>query len=87
MVRLSAAVHVQHPTTREWVVLDPGEEPAPELASEITNPDAWEDGVLPESDEDAESEGPPPFGFTSDEASSPEPEPEPAPQRRRKATT
>ncbi|MFF7613539.1 hypothetical protein [Streptomyces lavendulae] len=87
MARLSAAVHVQHPTTREWVVLDPGEEPAPELAAEITNPDAWENGVLPEPNADAESEGPPPFGFTPDESSPSESEPEPVTQRRRKATT
>ncbi|WP_327413880.1 hypothetical protein [Streptomyces sp. NBC_01233] len=95
MARLSAAVHVQHPTTREWVVLEPGEEPAPELAAEITNPDAWENGVLPEPEDQAEDEGPPPFGFAPEESSQPEPEPEPdadpesapAPPRRRKTAT
>ncbi|MFJ3630816.1 hypothetical protein [Streptomyces sp. NPDC090112] len=85
MARLSAAVHVQHPTTREWVVLEPGEKPVPELAAEITNADAWEDGELPDPDEGAESEGPPPFGFAPEESA--QPEPGPAPQRRRKATT
>lgn len=60
MARLSVAVHVQHPTTREWVVLEPGEEPALELAAEITNPGAWEGGVLPEPEDQAEGEGPPP---------------------------
>lgn len=93
MARLSAAVHVQHPTTREWMVLEPGEEPAPELAAEITNPGAWESGVLPEPEDQAEDEGPPPFGFVSDESSEPEPEPDadpessPTPQRRRKTAT
>ncbi|MEV6957291.1 hypothetical protein [Streptomyces sp. NPDC051183] len=86
--RLAAAVHVQHPQTREWVVLEPGAEPAHELASEITNPDAWENGVLPEAGH-AEEDGPPPFGFVPTEPSSPEPEPEPepTPQRRRTTTT
>ncbi|WP_328925588.1 hypothetical protein OG429_13640 [Streptomyces sp. NBC_00190] len=93
MARLSVAVHVQHPTTREWVVLEPGEEPALELAAEITNPGAWEGGVLPEPEDQAEGEGPPPFGFAPDETSDPEPEPDadlesaPTPQRRRKTAT
>ncbi|WP_406738554.1 hypothetical protein OG365_24355 [Streptomyces sp. NBC_00853] len=90
MARLSAAVHVQHPQTREWVVLEPGDEPASELAAEITNPDAWEEGALPEPEDQAEDEGPPPFGFAQDESSEPEPDPDadpesaPTPQRRRK---
>ncbi|MGW7728122.1 hypothetical protein OHQ89_17100 [Streptomyces canus] len=46
--RLAAAVHIQHPETREPIVLQPGEEPEPEVAELITNPDAWEDGILPE---------------------------------------
>ncbi|MGW0822546.1 hypothetical protein [Streptomyces sp. NPDC002845] len=46
--RLAAAVHLQHPSTREPVVLQPGEEPKPEVAVLITNPDAWEDGIMPE---------------------------------------
>ncbi|WP_031070166.1 hypothetical protein [Streptomyces sp. NRRL S-118] len=40
--RLKAAVYVQDPTTREELVLLPGDCPAPEVAVLITNPDAWE---------------------------------------------
>jgi len=40
--RLKAAVYVQDPTTREELVLEPGDCPEPELAVLITNPDAWE---------------------------------------------
>ncbi|WP_033819801.1 hypothetical protein [Kitasatospora sp. MBT63] len=40
--RLAAAVHLDHPVTRERLVLQPGDEPAPEVAALITNPDAWE---------------------------------------------
>ncbi|MEW1659753.1 hypothetical protein [Streptomyces sp. NPDC093707] len=77
--RLATAVHVQHPTSREWVVLEPGDEPAEELAAEIPNPGAWED------EEPAAGE-PKGIGFTG---SQPEPDPEreaapPAPRRRRK---
>jgi hypothetical protein len=52
--RLKAAVYVQDPTTREELVLEPGECPEPELAVLITNPDAWE---VPPGDCD-ESAGP-----------------------------
>ncbi|WP_121746877.1 hypothetical protein [Streptomyces sp. E2N166] len=41
--RLKAAVYVQDPTTREELVLLPGESPVPEVAELITNPDAWEE--------------------------------------------
>ncbi|MFE2034295.1 hypothetical protein ACFXBB_13770 [Streptomyces scopuliridis] len=88
--RLATAVHVQHPTSREWIVLEPGGEPDDDLAAEITNPDAWENDELardPEEPglEEPEQEEPQPFGFTP----TPEPEPEaepvqPAPRRRRK---
>ncbi|MFF3976941.1 hypothetical protein [Streptomyces sp. NPDC001828] len=93
MARLSTAVHVQHPATREWILLEPGDEPAPEVAAQITNPDAWEDGSL------AASQGEPvqeavetPFGFTGtpEPVSEPEPEPEseaPAPASRRRRKT
>ncbi|WP_406050911.1 hypothetical protein OG280_26145 [Streptomyces virginiae] len=84
--RLAAAVHVQHPETREWVALEPGDEPASELAGEITNPDAWENGVLPEAGHAEEVEASP-FGFVPTETASSEPDPEPAPQRRRKTVT
>jgi hypothetical protein len=52
--RLKAAVYVQDPTTREELILEPGECPEPELAVLITNPDAWE---VPPGDCD-ESAGP-----------------------------
>lgn len=41
--RLKAAVYVQDPSTREELILLPGECPAPEVAVLITNPDAWEE--------------------------------------------
>ncbi|MGW3434915.1 hypothetical protein ACWDHW_44490 [Streptomyces melanosporofaciens] len=40
--RLKATVYVQDPTTREDVILLPGDCPDPEVAVLITNPDAWE---------------------------------------------
>lgn len=40
--RLKAAVYVQDPTTREELILLPGESPDPEIAVLITHPDAWE---------------------------------------------
>ncbi|WP_282686991.1 MULTISPECIES: hypothetical protein [unclassified Streptomyces] len=40
--RLKAAVYVQDPTTREELILLPGESPAPEVAELISNPDAWD---------------------------------------------
>lgn len=40
--RLKAAVYVQDPTTREELILLPGDCPDPEVAALITNPDAWE---------------------------------------------
>jgi hypothetical protein len=86
--RLATAVHVEHPTTREWVVLEPGDEPDDELAAEITNPHAWEDDEPTADRDEPEPDGPkqeesPPFGFTGQ----PEAEAEPAqlaPRRRRK---
>ncbi|MEV4907049.1 hypothetical protein AB0N46_20720 [Streptomyces albidoflavus] len=41
--RLKAAVYVRDPSTREDLILLPGECPDPEVAVLITNPDAWED--------------------------------------------
>lgn len=49
--RLIAAVYVQDPCTREELILLPGDEPSPELAALVTNPDAWE--VAPEPGEQA----------------------------------
>ncbi|MFJ5304169.1 hypothetical protein [Streptomyces sp. NPDC088350] len=46
--RPAPAVRIQHPGTREPIVLQPGEEPEPEVAGLITDPDAWEEGILPE---------------------------------------
>ncbi|MFD8379096.1 hypothetical protein ACFV2X_11245 [Streptomyces sp. NPDC059679] len=40
--RLIAAVYVKDPSTREDLVLLPGERPAPEIAALVTNPDAWD---------------------------------------------
>ncbi|ORT61925.1 hypothetical protein [Streptomyces sp. CB03238] len=51
--RLKAAVYVQDPTTREELILLPGESPAPEVAELITNPDAWEE---PPEDRDEPNE-------------------------------
>ncbi|MEU4979478.1 hypothetical protein [Streptomyces sp. NPDC021969] len=50
--RLKAAVYVQDPTTREELILLPGEIPDPEVAELITNPDAWE--APPQDDADPE---------------------------------
>ncbi|MDX3224545.1 hypothetical protein [Streptomyces sp. ME19-01-6] len=40
--RLIAAVYVKDPSTREELILLPGESPAPEIAALVTNPDAWD---------------------------------------------
>lgn len=42
MPRLVAAVYVQDPASHEELILLPGEEPPPELARLITNPEAWD---------------------------------------------
>lgn len=87
--RLTAAVHVEHPTTRERIVLEPGDEPDDDLAAEITNPDAWEadetpDAEEPEPEEPKQDESPA-FGFTAQPEPETETEPaQPAPRRRRK---
>ncbi|NUP69316.1 MAG: hypothetical protein HOW71_44925 [Nonomuraea sp.] len=47
MAKLVKAVHVKDPDRNRMVLLLPGEEPEPRLAALITNPDAWEDGVVP----------------------------------------
>jgi len=49
MAKLIKAVHVKDPDRNRMVLLLPGEEPEPRLAARITNPDAWEDGQLPEA--------------------------------------
>jgi hypothetical protein len=47
MARLAMDTFVKDPQTRLMVHLKAGEEPAPEYAALVTNPDAWEDGKLP----------------------------------------
>ncbi|KPC73454.1 hypothetical protein ADL27_52005 [Streptomyces sp. NRRL F-6602] len=49
MAKLVKAVFVRDPERNRTVVLHPGEEPAPHLAALVTNPDAWEDGKLPDT--------------------------------------
>ncbi len=60
MGRLAAAVHLDHPVTRERIILQPGDEPEPEVAALITNPDAWEpdetDDEVPEEDQASDPE-------------------------------
>jgi hypothetical protein len=71
--RLAAAVHVRHPKTHEWLILQPGGEPDEVLAEAITNPDAWEaddEPSDPEPDGDQDLESVP----------DPEPQPQPAPK-------
>ncbi|MEW2046610.1 hypothetical protein [Streptomyces sp. NPDC005476] len=86
--RLAAAVHVQHPKSREWIVLEPGDEPDEDVAAEITNPDAWEDdepSSEPEesSPDESEPDKSQPFGFAAPPETETEPA-QPAPRRRRK---
>lgn len=47
MARLVTDTFVKDPHTRLMVHLRAGEEPAPEYAALVKNPDAWEDGKLP----------------------------------------
>ena len=57
MARLATDVHVKDPKTRQMVHLRAGEEPAPEYAALVTNPDAWEGGKLPQdADKDSRKE-------------------------------
>ncbi|MGW4270866.1 hypothetical protein ACWEGQ_00510 [Streptomyces seoulensis] len=53
MAKLVKAVHVKDPDRSHTVLLLPGEEPEPRLAALITNPDAWEDGKLPNAEEES----------------------------------
>ncbi|KOX53189.1 hypothetical protein ADL09_00970 [Streptomyces sp. NRRL F-7442] len=66
--RLIAAVYVKDPETHEDLILLPGESPAPEIAAEVTNPNAWD----APSPDDAEPEptavgGPGPTAGTPDQ--------------------
>ncbi|MFF1651643.1 hypothetical protein [Streptomyces sp. NPDC058240] len=77
--RLATAVHVEHPKTHEFLILQPGDEPDEVVAEAITNPDAWEtpeeatgDDLAPDPATDPEPK--------PDPEPVPEPEPEPAPE-------
>lgn len=48
MAKLARAVFVRDPERHRTVLLNVGEEPEPRLAALVTNPDAWEDGKLPQ---------------------------------------
>ncbi|MFF7586734.1 hypothetical protein ACFZCK_04475 [Kitasatospora purpeofusca] len=78
--RLAAAVHIEHPVSRERLVLEPGTEPEAEVAALITNPAAWEDGELPtfeeESGKDPEQSEEPVTAPVPEPVPEPEPEPE-----------
>jgi hypothetical protein len=58
MARLATDVHVKDPQTRLMVHLRAGEEPAPEYAALVKNPDAWEGGKLPTATKNADSPAP-----------------------------
>jgi hypothetical protein len=81
--RLAAAVHVQHPKTHGWLILQPGDEPDEDLAEVITNPDAWEDDDPADQEPDDEPQidpGTQPAPAPEPE-STPEAEPTPAPEQ------
>ena len=93
--RLAAAVHVRHPKTNDWLILQPGDEPDEDLAEAITNPDAWEDSAQDsdDADQDPDADGTEPEPDPEPKPEEPEPEPmaEPGPvkpvrSRTRKAT-
>ncbi|MER8002122.1 hypothetical protein [Streptomyces sp. NPDC095613] len=42
MRKLVAAVYVQDPSTREELILRPGDSPTPDLAALVINPAAWD---------------------------------------------
>ncbi|WP_326737071.1 hypothetical protein [Streptomyces sp. NBC_01022] len=69
--RLATAVHLEHPTTHELLILQPGEVPDEDVAEAITNPDAWE--TAEEVTTDVPQETP------ASAAPGPEPVPEPVP--------
>lgn len=50
MARLATDTFVKDPQTHLMVHLRAGEEPAPEYAALVKNPDAWEGGKLPTTD-------------------------------------
>jgi len=68
MAKLVKATFVRDPDSHRTVLLLPGEGPEPRLAALVTNPDAWENGQLPEANQpdgdtgkqDADSDANPP---------------------------
>ncbi|MEV7601661.1 hypothetical protein AB0O91_30300 [Kitasatospora sp. NPDC089797] len=54
--RLATAIHIDHPTTGERLLLQPGDEPDLEVAELITHPDAWEPDDAEQYDD--EDDGP-----------------------------
>lgn len=57
MARLVTDTFVKDPQTRLMVHLRAGEEPAPEYAALVTNPDAWEDSKPPTAASDGKPQG------------------------------
>ncbi|MGW7630581.1 hypothetical protein ACWGKO_16825 [Streptomyces griseoincarnatus] len=55
MARLATDTFVKDPKTRLMVHLRAGEEPAPEYAALVKNPEAWEGGKLPTSAKTADT--------------------------------
>jgi hypothetical protein len=74
MAKLARDVFLRDPNKHRDLHFATGEEPAPEYAALITNPDCWEDGVLPDIDLPAE-----PDEQTPEPDPVPEPEPVPEP--------
>lgn len=56
MAKLARDVFLRDPNKHRDLHFATGEEPAPEYAALITNPDCWEDGVLPDISLPAESD-------------------------------
>lgn len=79
MARLAAAVHVEHPETHEWLILQPREDVDPVVATAITNPHAWEETPEPPADDDPATDPPSDPQAVTEPTSAPAPEPEPEP--------
>lgn len=63
MAKLARAVIIRDPNRHRDLVFQPGDEPAPEHAALIRNPDCWEGGKLPAAvkraqDADSAGDGP-----------------------------
>lgn len=79
-----------HPVTNEPLILQPGDEPDPDCAAAITNPQAWENGEVPpvtpppvseglkgEGDGDGGDQPPVDPGAAPEQPADPDPVPEP----------